>query len=388
MIGKMEVKHFLLNNHNMKKLFTKKWIKYPFYTFTLIFAAIGFFLCTAYLAIHFRWTDQKGEVDKNSRYLADIDLKHNTAESKDSIQLENEKFETFERLAILLEYYPLNANNILQALKINNDYSEAMRMIDAVDIVADSSSSYFRAIQEYRNNKKPKTISTSTENLIPWMNTPEWDIFKFAVEKDKKTIDSVAKITGVEARLIVCCLVGEQIRIFNSDREGFKKWIGPLKVLSVESKFSFGVTGIKEHTAINIEKNLKKPTSVFYPGQEYENLLAFKTIDTAAERISRLTHFHNHFYSYLYAALYLKQIQTQWNTAGYSIDHRPEILTTLFNLGFARSNPNPSPNVGGASIKVQDKSYSFGMIGYQFYYSGELLHLFPINTQKFTSIIV
>ena len=370
----------------MRKAFSYKWIRYSFYTLTLIFAAIGFFLCTAYMAIHFRWTDQKGEVDQNSRYLADIDQQHTRKEEKDSIQLENEKFETFERLAILQEYYPVNAKNILQALNMNNNYSEAMRMIEAINIVADSASSYFEAIELYKKNKKPRSVSSNTLNLYPWMNTPEWEIFKAAVAKDKKMIDSVSKLTGVESRLIVCCLVGEQIRIFNSDREGFKRWIGPLKVLSVESKFSFGVTGIKEHTAIAIENNIKNSGSEFYPGKEYEHLLNFKTDDPSAERISRLTSFHNHFYSYLYAALFLKQIQVQWEQAGHPIESRPEILTTLFNLGFARSKPNPHPNVGGATITVMDKTYSFGMIGYQFYYSGELLDLFPIHTSKFTTI--
>jgi transcriptional regulator with XRE-family HTH domain len=33
--------------------------------------------------------------------------------------------------------------------------------------------------------------------------------------------------------------------------------------------------------------------------------------------------------------------------------------------------------------KIKEKPISFGMIGYQFYYSGELCDLFPIHTKKF-----
>ena len=78
------------------------------------------------------------------------------------------------------------------------------------------------------------------------------------VKKDKHLIDSVATLTGVEPRLIVSVLVGEQIRLFNSSREAYKKWIGPLKILSVETTFSLGVTGIKPFTAQTIERNLKR----------------------------------------------------------------------------------------------------------------------------------
>lgn len=350
---------------------------------TLIFAAIGFFLCAAYMAIHFRWTDQKGEVDRNSRYLADINLKHTRVEEKDSIQLENEKFETFERLAILQEYYPVNAKNILQALGYNNDYSEAMRMIEALDVAIDSSSAYFNAVEQYKRNKRPRKVSSNTTNVYPWMNSIEWADLKIAIEKDKHLIDSVEKVTGVEGRLIVCCLIGEQIRLFNSDREIYKTYIGPLKVLSVENKFSFGVTGIKEHTAKNIEYHLKNPASEYYLGKEYEHLLDFRTDNKDEERMSRLVNYRNHYYSYLYAAVFLKQVHKQWEKAGFPIDTRPEILTTLFNVGYPQSVPKSNPLVGGSSINVKGKKYSFGMIGYQFYYSGELIDLFPIHSKKF-----
>jgi hypothetical protein len=181
-------------------------------------------------------------------------------------------------------------------------------------------------------------------------------------------------------------LVGEQIRLFNSNRESYKKWIGPLKILSVESQFSFGVTGIKEHTAKQIEGHLKNPASVYYLGKKYEHLLDFKGGDStgvAGERISRLTDYHNHFYSYMYAAIFLKQVKMQWQRAGFPIDNRPEILATLFNVGYPQSQPKKNPQVGGSTITIYEKPYSFGAIAYQFYYSGELFDIFPFEKTKF-----
>ena len=42
-----------------------------------------------------------------------------------------------------------------------------------------------------------------------------------AVAKDQPLIDSVANLTDVEPRLIVAVLVGEQIRLFNSEHNRY-----------------------------------------------------------------------------------------------------------------------------------------------------------------------
>lgn len=366
----------------MKKLFRKRWIKIPVYFLTICFALIGFFLTAAYFAIYFRFTDESGAVDKNSRYLQTLDTKYRETEQRDSLEIVADKYDAFNRLIILRKYYPKNAHNILSALEMNQDFPETLRMLDAVDLTIDKTSDYYQEIKEYKQNRYDGS-KRSYKNTFQWMNYSEWDDFKIAVAKDRKLIDSVAKMTGVEARLIVSCLVGEQIRLFNSDREAYKKWIGPLKILSVESKFSLGVTGIKELTAQKMEALLKDSSSIYYLGKEYEHLLDFKTADIQQERFDRLTSFRNHFYSYMYAAVFLKQVKKQWERSGFPIDSRPEILATLFNVGYPQSVPKKDPKVGGSTIIVKEKPYTFGLIAYQFYYSGELFDLFPIHSKKF-----
>ncbi len=361
----------------------KKALKICYNILLYGFAIAGFGLVMSYVAIQFKWTNQKGSVDQNSRYLHEIDQKYSNSSASNSKKSEmDDRFEVFQRIELLNQFYPVNAEYIVHALENGDTITEIKRMLDAVDLVLKEDVKYQKAISKI--NKESKFNSqTNQASAFEWMNIPEWQIFKEAVEKDRHLIDSVSKVTGVEERLIVACLVGEQIRLFNSDREAFKKWIGPLKILSVESQFSFGVTGIKEHTARKIEGLLKDSSSEFYLGKEYEHLLDFKTENPEIERIERLTSFRNHYYSYLYAAIFLKQVKLQWEKAGHSIDTRPEILTTLFNVGFPQSNPNPTPRVGGSTIKIHDVPYTFGMIGYQFYYSGELFDLFPIRGKKF-----
>lgn len=218
---------------------------------------------------------------------------------------------------------------------------------------------------------------------MPWMNTQEWEALKVAILKDKKLIDSAAYLTGVEPRLIVGCLVGEQIRLFNSKREMYKKYLGPVKVLSVQSQFSLGVNGIKEFTARQVENNLKNDTSIFYMGKEYEHLLDFKTNEPDTERVARLVDYRNHLFSYIYTGCILHQTMLQWKRSGFDISDRPDLLFTLFNVGFPQSKPKADPKCGGSHITVADKIYTFGAIGFDFYYSGELAEEFPLHIQKF-----
>jgi len=177
--------------------------------------------------------------------------------------------------------------------------------------------------------------------------------------------------------LIVAQIVCEQMRLYTSQREVFKQIFAPLKILGSQSQFSWGIMGIKQETAIAIEQHLKDPASPYYLGKEYEHMLDFKTTDVDAERFERITDQHDHTYAYLYTALYLKQIMTQWQKAGHDISNRPEILSTLYNIGFAHSQPKADPGVGGAEIDINGHMYSFGSLAYHFYYSQELINVFP-----------
>jgi hypothetical protein len=70
---------------------------------------------------------------------------------------------------------------------------------------------------------------------------------------------------------------------------------------------------------------------------------------------------------------------SQWKNAGFDISARPEILSTLYNIGFSHSKPNANPSSGGAAIEVGGVTYSFGDLAAQFYYSNELISEFPRN---------
>ncbi len=211
----------------------------------------------------------------------------------------------------------------------------------------------------------------------PWPLSPEWAIMESAIRKDQPTIERAANDSGVPARLIVANLVAEQLRLFFTDREDYKKFFYPLKILGPQTQFSWGVMGMKEVTAIQVENNLKDPTSPYYLGPAYEHMLDFKTPDIAGERFTRMTDQHDHYYSYLYAGLYLREIQHQWSAAGFPIDNNPAVLSTLYNIGFKYSVPNANPQVGGAAITLSDGTRSFGGLAQEFYDSNLLIDIFP-----------
>ena len=209
-------------------------------------------------------TNNRGAIDENYRSLMSVseieDLKHAKLTRE---QINDQWALQYGRLAALARYYPENARLILSAAQYSNDPLVIDRMLAAASIYMDDDTELDQLTDKIANLLKA-TPQQQHGNLVPWMNGPEWPALKDAILRDSALINRAGQLTGVEPRLIVGCLIGEQIRLFNSKREMFKKYLGPVKVLSVQSQFSYGVNGIKEQTAITVEEHMKDPTSEFY----------------------------------------------------------------------------------------------------------------------------
>ena len=236
----------------------------------------------------------------------------------------------------------------------------------------DSKSNLYNSIQDVFTRKE------QVAKTPDWAKTDDWTVIRRGLTKDKAQIEKASNVSGVPVRTILAPVVVEQFRYFGSNRELLKKLFLPLQALGNSVKFSYGIAGVKIATAEQIEANLKDPASPYYLGSSYEHLLDFKTKNRDSERMARLTDDKNHYYSYLYTALFIKEIQTQWENAGYPVSNRPEITATIFNLGFMHSEPKADPEVGGSDITVNGKTYTFGGLAYQFFYSNELGKTFPI----------
>ena len=378
-LEKSEKKSFL---RSWKMLKTRSKI---YQIFIHLFACIGLAMVVAWGLYKTGITNNAGDIDKNNRYLADYQQREEVA---DSSAFFAQSMENYLNLAVLSKSYPLNAHLIYEAGRYSDDPQCVNRMIYAANMYLkdDSIGQQYRLILDdvmAAYGKHPQSLTP--DNLIPWMNDSGWIVLKKAILRDEKAIKQAAELTGVDPRLIVACTVGEQIRLFNSKREDVKRYLGPA-VMSVQSTFSFGVNGIKDFTAAKVEANLKDSTSVFYMGKKYENILDYDTTeveDIATARFNRLVDYRNHLYSYIYTGYILHQTMLQWERAGYSIADRPDILCTLFNLGFSASKPSAEPRCGGSRVSVNGITYTFGVLGNDFFYSGELAKEFPMRSKLF-----
>lgn len=383
----------LVNNSEVKvkKSRLRTFFRYSYLIILHILSAIALFLILTALAVQFKWTNQNGSIDVNNRYFSENADRYNQGFKTDSLSIAKDEYIMFRNIGILAKYYPSNAKIIMKAYYKSNNVAVVLRMLDAINIKMKDNKSYQKELAGIKVTSDIKTLS-----LYPWANCREWKEFSNAVKADRHAIDSVSRLTGVESRFIVMCLVGEQVRMFNSGREAFKKYVTPFNHLILPTNRGYGVTGILEHTALKIESNLFDTKSPFYAGDYFQNVVnlsdSFPELvnDTIAAHkhltIQRLIKRGDHYYSYLYTAFFLRQFQAHWVKAGYTLENQPEILATLFNLGYQKSKPKKNPEVGGSNFKIGGIEYTFGGICYEFYYSGELQEFFPLTGVGFVPV--
>lgn len=376
----------------MKKILFQiiKFILAFFLAFLLLLTA-GFF------AVRFGWTNVAGEENLDSfeynqeakriENLANNEVQANLP-NNESIYGPNEKTNRC-KIFVASQYNDYNAAAILRVYQSSRSEVLLNRMLLAMKLRLSNRETFSRELLNCEQNPEmiptfeelnEKLTVTKNKNLYAWQNGESWGIIKEALIKDRNLVNDAALKAGVQPRLLLSVAIVEQLRLYYTQRELFEKVFKPLKILANANKMAWGVMSIKEAMAIQTENNLKDPSSHFYLGPNFSGLLDFPAgSNPEKERYNRLTNERNHFYSYLYGALIIKELQAQWTKAGYNIDYRPEIIATLFNIGFHRSIPKENPMVGGSTIEIDGEKYFFGSLAYEFYYSGELMEEFPFN---------
>ena len=233
----------------------------------VLFALAGAAIIGAWGLYQLGVTNNRGAVDKNYRYLMSVSEMENLKDAKlTQEQIDEQWALQYGRLAALARFYPENARLMLRAAQCSDDPLVVNRMVAAAQVYMEEQDS-IEGLAERIASVLGGVPQQQRTNLIPWMAEPAWPALKEAILRDSALINEAGRLTGVEPRMIVGCLIGEQIRLFNSKREMFKKYLGPVKVLSVQSQFSYGVNGIKDFTAEAVEQHLQDPTSEFYMGK-------------------------------------------------------------------------------------------------------------------------
>lgn len=373
----------------MKFLKNKKAFKIIFLVVLVGFALVGVVFSGVFVAMRLHLTDVKGSIDSRNEFFNTV--------KKEGVKLPNIKKSSISsnfnklnprigcKIIAINSVLPLNGQRILDAYMTTKSPVIADKMVNAIVLVTEKNNPFIKEkinkCEELSEDVFYAGDSSTAQSIFSWMSSTEWETLREALVKDKDVILQASGDSGVPARLIVSTVIAEQFRFFTANRESYKRYFEPLKVLGNGTKFSYGVAGVKFETAKIIEANLKDTKSPFYLGSDYEGILNYGDADPDTELMGRLTDSKNHYYSYMYTALFLKQIIHQWEEAGYPVNDRPEVLATLFNLGFHKSSPKPNPEVGGSTITINDRDYTFGGLSYEFYYSGELSEYFPFTVQ-------
>lgn len=336
------------------------------------FALIGAVFVTVFFGVRFGLFNVHGTIDERNAFFENFD-QNKVFENKNATDV---------NAIVLCEanligaYSPSLADTIRVTWYTKQDVHLLADMINAALVQISKNNNIQNAITTC--TAVPTAATVVSDSVFPWAKTPEWSVLEGAFTKDAPVIQKVSAETGVSSRLIVSVIIPEQFRFFTADRESYKKYFEPLQILGTMSQFSLGVSGIKPDTADEIEKNSTDPTSPFYPGDQYTHLLDYTNPTVAHDTAlyARLTDPHDHYYQYLYTALFIKEIQTQWQGANIDLTYNPEIVSTIFNLGFAKSTPHIGAVAGGAPITIGGETVSFGELGYEFYFSGEMVPQF------------
>jgi hypothetical protein len=325
--------------------------------------------------MQYGWLNVRGSISERNSYF---NINNNSTTKNTS----GANLEFVCEINILNKYAPLTSVNIYKTLSKGASDETLSKMINSASRRFENIGSYNKEIEDCKNSTYKTEVLNMPISAYAWADTEEWSLMKEVFARDQDIIKKAASDAKISPRLILSCVIGEQFRFFSSRRESFKSYFEPLKILASLSNTSFGIAGLKPKTAGIIEDNLKNSKSSFYLGPEMEHVADYvEGVDVETERMNRITNAKYPYYSYLYAGLYMKQIIAQWQKAGFDISKRPEILSTLYNLGFYYSVPKENPSVGGTVIKVNNTDYTFGDLGYEFYYSGELSDIYPIEVQ-------
>lgn len=348
----------------------KKIKRNIFRLFLFGFAMAGFIFFVVYIAMQSGWLNVKGSVSERNSYF-NIKKEKNIDD--------NYNLEIVCQINILNKYAPLTSVNIYKNLIKGTEDEIIIKMIETAS---------FRFMNDYIFNTEINQCKTNNQtqelkvliSAYDWADTDQWALMKEVFTRDQEIIKKAGEDAGISPRLILSGVIGEQFRFFSNRRESFKSYFEPLKILASLSNTSFGIAGLKPKTISQIEDNLKNKKSPFYLGPDFEHIVDHKVgVDIDAERMDRITNTKDPYYSYLYVGLFMKQIIAQWQKAGFDVSRRPEILATLYNLGFYFSVPKENPMPGGSTITINDVDYTFGDIAYEFYYSGELSDIFPLE---------
>lgn len=164
----------------------------------------------------------------------------------------------------------------------------------------------------------------------------------------KEMILSASKMFDVNPMYLAAIIYTERTKNYDWTDEAFDEVIA-----RVGQNSSLGFSQVKIKTAYFIENQLTDSTNRFYCGKKFEHILGVSK--TPFKLIEKLK---SDSLNILYAAAYLRLIQSFWSMSGYSIDDKPDIIGSLYQLGLFHAGkvrgPHFYPRSNEFGKKVKD----------------------------------
>ena len=118
-----------------KKPLIKRVFKYTYLSVIHVLAITSLFLMFTALAVKFKWSNEKGNVDVNNRYFQQIADKYGKDMKIDAENIAKEQSLIMQRIGVLAKYQPNDANTIQEAFAKTGSIEIASRMLDAALIL-------------------------------------------------------------------------------------------------------------------------------------------------------------------------------------------------------------------------------------------------------------
>lgn len=189
------------------------------------------------------------------------------------------------------------------------------------------------------------------------------------VDTEKKYKDHIilaSQIFNLNPNIIKSCIFVEQLRAFYTFKWLFKSVAQTNTYLTVMSKQSFWVGGMKLETAAQFEDRLQTNNNELY--QKY---FAYPNqTNIWQQRLARLIDTKNYYYQVMYSAGILYQYSTERKNAGYNINNKPGLLATMYNIGY--STPHDNADIWWSFMNIEGDKYSFGGLAMLVYYYLEI----------------
>jgi len=205
-----------------------------------IFALIGFIFVSVYFAMQLGLLNVRGSISQRNSYFDFIQ------KTKSNDLTPSSDLVVVCKINTLTKYAPLTSVDIYKTSIAGASDTLLAQMIDAASKRFANDPTFNQDMDEC-NNASDATFNVPTTAYV-WADTDQWAIMKDVFTRDQDVIKKAAADSGVSPRLLLTGVIGEQFRFFTSEREAFKSYFEPLKILASLSNTSYVIEVLKPKT--------------------------------------------------------------------------------------------------------------------------------------------